>query len=224
MSNALILLSGGLDSATCLFLACEEFDSIYTISYQYSQRHEIELNFAQSLAESKNVIEHFVMPINLGLIGKSALTDNINVPKGGADLDKKDFIPTTYVPGRNLVFLAIASSFAESKEIDTLFIGANALDYSGYPDCRPEFFKSFSQTTNLGSKSGNEGLPLKIETPLINMSKAEIVKKANLLAVPFELTWSCYDPQPGPQICGACDSCILRKQGFQEAGVEDYWK
>lgn len=218
--KAVVLLSGGLDSSTCLYMAnAEEFDVI-TIAFEYDQRHSIELKKSKTLSKLAGAKEHIQMPVALGKIGGSALTDDIEVPKGGGDLEKENLIPVTYVPARNLVFLSLAAGLAEARGASTIFIGANALDYSGYPDCRPDFFDAFTKTVELATREGRESGGFVIRTPLIDMKKREIVLKAVELNVPLEHTWSCYDPQ-GEEICGQCDSCILRAKGFAEAGILD---
>lgn len=217
INSSLVLLSGGLDSATCLYLAKNISKKVYAISFDYSQRHKVELKKAKKLAKELN-IEHRIIKLQTGIFQNSSLTDKkILVPKNFSSMEK---IPNTYVPGRNILFLSFATSYAESKNIETIFIGVNSLDYSGYPDCRPEFIKSFQKMISIGTKSGEEKKTIQIKTPLVKLSKKEIILLANKLNVPFKLTHSCYDPN-GEKPCGKCDSCLLRKKGFLEAGILD---
>ena len=220
-AKAVILFSGGLDSSTCLFLAKEQGFEPITLSINYSQRHDLEMVYARKMLEHVNVKESVFLPFDLSLIGGSALTDpSMEVPRGGEGLESNT-IPVTYVPARNLIFLSLASALAEVKNIQHIFIGINALDYSGYPDCRSDFIFSFEETCSLATKIGREFGRIKIETPLINLKKSEIIKKGNALKVPYEFTWSCYDPNDDQTPCLNCDSCILRKKGFAEAGLTD---
>lgn len=224
--KAIVLFSGGLDSATCIYDALNRGYQVIALSILYNQRHKIEIENGRRLLEVAGVNQHLVHELDLSIFGHSALTDDIDVPKGGADIGREDFIPITYVPARNLIFLSIATAAAEAHEADAIFIGVNNLDYSGYPDCRPDFIESFQQTSKLGTKQGREGRPVQIETPLINLSKKEIILKGSRMQIPYEYTWSCYDPQPGSTNdkvipCGECDSCILRREGFRQAGLED---
>lgn len=226
--TAVVLLSGGLDSSTVLYHAIANNFNVVALSFRYNQRHSIELDAAAAVAKHANV-KHYVLDVDLSLFGASALTADIDVPKGGVDLDKEDFIPVTYVPARNLVFLSLAAALAESLDCKDIFIGVNALDYSGYPDCRPDFIESFTQTVNLATRIGRmskegEEQGFKVHTPLLHLSKAQIVKEAVKLKVPLEHTWSCYAPiieNGKARPCGECDSCILRKRGFAEAGEVD---
>jgi len=216
--KAVILLSGGLDSATVLAIAKQDRRDCIALSFAYGQRHEIELAAAKRVAQSMGVIEHVVYPIDLRLFGASALTGNINVPK---DAVGAPGIPVTYVPARNTIFLSIALGLAEARSADEIWIGVNAIDYSGYPDCRPEFIEAFQKVIMKGTRSGIEhGVP-KIVTPLIEWTKAQIIHRGAELGVDFSLTHSCYDPDAGGRACGHCDSCLLRKRGFEEAGVPD---
>ena len=217
--RAIVLLSGGLDSATVLAIAKDEGYKIFVLTFDYGQRHDKELIFAKKIAEYFQVEEHLILKIELDKIDGSSLTDkNIEIEK--RPINKiKDNIPSTYVPGRNTIFLSFALSWAEVLRVDAIFIGANAVDFSGYPDCRAEFFKAFRKISELGTKIGIEGNPIKISTPIIGMKKAEIIKKGKSLCVPFELTWSCY--QGMEKACGKCDSCLLRLKGFQNAGIKD---
>ncbi|MDX8389833.1 MAG: 7-cyano-7-deazaguanine synthase QueC [Mariprofundaceae bacterium] len=219
MSKAVILLSGGLDSATALAWAVKEKGwQCHTLSFDYGQRHRIELDRATKIAKIFDVVDHRIIKIDLASIGGSALTDNIDVPK---DCAEQSGIPVTYVPARNIVFLSLAAALAETIEASHIVIGANIVDYSGYPDCRPEFFTSFTHTLALGTKTGVENAPLTIETPLLQLNKAEIIKMGLRLGVDYALTTSCYDPDDAGRPCGHCDSCHFRQLGFQEAGVLD---
>ena len=216
--KTVILLSGGLDSATVLAIAKHDRRDCIALSFAYGQRHEIELAAAKRVAQAMGVIEHVVYPIDLRLFGASALTGNINVPK---DAVGAPGIPVTYVPARNTIFLSIALGLAEARNADEIWIGVNAIDYSGYPDCRPEFIEAFQTVIMKGTRSGIErGVP-KIVTPLIELTKAQIIRRGVDLGVDFSLTHSCYDPDAGGRACGHCDSCLLRRRGFEEAGVPD---
>ena len=218
MKNAVCLLSGGLDSATTLAYARREDFACYALSFDYGQRHRVELEAAARVAASLGAAKHLVLPIDLRAFGGSALTDNIEVPKGGVAAG----IPVTYVPARNTIFLAFALGWAEVLESSDIFIGVNAIDYSGYPDCRPEFIQAFERMARLATKAGVEGrTQLRIHTPLIELSKSGIIKLGRELGVDFLLTHSCYDPDDGGRPCGLCDSCRLRRKGFTEAGFED---
>jgi 7-cyano-7-deazaguanine synthase len=212
------LLSGGLDSSTCLALARRDGYACYALSFDYSQRHRIELEAAARVAAAIGVERHLVAKIGLDAFGGSALTDDIEVPKGKLS----EGIPVTYVPARNTIFLSFALAWAEVLESSDIFIGVNALDYSGYPDCRPEFIEAYERMANLATKAGvEERTQLKIHTPLLQLSKAEIVKLAQELGLDFSMTHSCYDPDAAGHPCGQCDSCLLRAKGFSEAGIED---
>jgi len=219
---AVCLLSGGLDSSTTLALARRDgFDS-YALSFDYGQRHRIELESAARIANSLGAAKHLTVPIDLRVFGGSALTDDIDVPKGRAPAEMNAGIPVTYVPARNTVFLSFALAWAEVLGASDIFIGVNALDYSGYPDCRPEYIEAYERMANLATKAGVEGRThIQIHTPLIRLSKAEIVKLGTNLGVDFSLTHSCYDPDPNGRPCGQCDSCLLRRKGFEEAGIAD---
>ncbi len=222
MKRAVCLLSGGLDSATCLAVARRDGFSCYALSFDYGQRHQVELQSAERVARHLGAAAHRTMRIDLRLFGGSALTDEIPVPKGRATEEMGVDIPVTYVPARNTVFLSFALAWAEVLEATDIFIGVNALDYSGYPDCRPEYIEAYERMANLATRAGVEGRTrLKIQTPLIRMSKAQIVKLGRELGVDFGLTHSCYDPFPSGRPCGACDSCVLRRKGFEEAGIPD---
>jgi 7-cyano-7-deazaguanine synthase len=220
--KAVILLSGGLDSATVLAIAREQGYDPYALSFSYGQRHAWELEAAKHVAASLGAAQHRVAAIDLRIFGGSALTADIDVPKGRDAAEMSHGIPITYVPARNTIFLAFALAWAEVLESSDIFIGVNALDYSGYPDCRPEFIESFEKMANLATKAGVEGRQhLKIHTPLIALTKAQIIQKGIELGVDYSLTSSCYDPFPEGQPCGQCDSCLLRQKGFQENGIED---
>lgn len=222
MRRAVCLLSGGLDSSVCLALARREGYLCYALSFDYGQRHRIELEAASRVAEALGAERHLVMPLALDRIGGSALTDDIPVPKGRSADEMSIGIPVTYVPARNTVFLSFALAWAEVLEASDIFIGVNALDYSGYPDCRPEFIEAYERMANLATKAAVEGRThIRIHTPLLRLSKADIVRLGSELRLEFGLTHSCYDPGPGGRPCGACDSCLLRRKGFEEAGIED---
>jgi 7-cyano-7-deazaguanine synthase len=222
MPKAVCLLSGGLDSATCLALARRDGFDCYALSFDYGQRHQIELEAARRVAAALGATAHRVAKIDLRAFGHSALTDDIAVPKSRDENSMSKGIPITYVPARNTIFLSFALAWAEVLESSDIFIGVNALDYSGYPDCRPEFIHAFEHMSNLATKTGVEGVThMKIHTPLIRLSKAEIVRVGAEFGVPFGMTHSCYDPDAAGRPCGACDSCLLRAKGFREAGVAD---
>ncbi|MEJ5259638.1 MAG: 7-cyano-7-deazaguanine synthase QueC [Anaerohalosphaeraceae bacterium] len=218
--KAVVLLSGGLDSATTLAIARHQGFCCYALSFRYGQRHTVEIEAAGAIAKALGALEHRIITIDLASFGGSALTDPaVEVPKTGLNLSS---IPVTYVPVRNLIFLSYALAWAEVLKAFHIFIGANAVDYSGYPDCRPEFFEAFQKTANLAAAAAVEGKGIfQIHTPIIQMSKAEIIKTGLQLGVDYSLTHSCYDPSPEGLACGLCDSCRLRKKGFQEAGVPD---
>ena len=218
MSKAVILLSGGLDSTTVLAIAKSQGYDCYALSFDYGQKQRSELDSSISIAKKSNVIEHRIMKISLSDIGGSALTDqSIDVPK----YSESDEIPITYVPARNTIFLSFALAWAEVVDCQTIFIGVNALDYSGYPDCRPEFIEAFENMANLATKQSVEGDRIQIKTPLISMTKAEIVKKGLGLGVDYSETTSCYDANTLGEACGECDACVLRKIGFENANVQD---
>ncbi len=219
--KAVILVSGGLDSATTLAIAKEQGYDCYAMSFNYGQRHMVELQSAHMIAESMGVLSHKVVKLGLGDIGGSALTDNnIAVPQNPEQEISTD-IPVTYVPARNTVFLSLALGWAEVLDADAIFIGVNAVDYSGYPDCRPEYIEAFQTMANLATKKGVEGQLIKIETPLINLTKAEIIQNGTRLGVDYSKTLSCYSPDEKGRACGLCDSCRLRQQGFAEANLPD---
>ncbi|HTA45605.1 MAG TPA: 7-cyano-7-deazaguanine synthase QueC [Bryobacteraceae bacterium] len=220
--KAVCLLSGGLDSTTCLAYARREGFDCYALSFDYGQRHSVELDAARRVAKALGAADHRVAKIDLRVFGHSALTANIEVPKGRDEAAMNREIPVTYVPARNTIFLSFALAWAEVLEANDIFIGVNALDYSGYPDCRPEFIQAFEHLSNLATRAGVEGrTQIHIRTPLIQLSKADIVRLGRELNVPFELTHSCYDPDASGRACGACDSCLLRAKGFREAGMTD---
>ncbi len=215
--KAVILLSGGLDSATVLAMAKDQGYECYALSFNYGQRHAAELNAATKVANAFNIIEHKTIDLDLTQIGGSALTDNnIDVPE-----TPTDGIPVTYVPARNTIFLSYALAWAEVLEINNIFIGVNAVDYSGYPDCRPEYIQAFENLANLATKAGVEGTKLTIHTPLIDLSKAEIIQQGSKLDVDYALTVSCYQVNEHGKACGVCDSCRFRKEGFENANILD---
>jgi 7-cyano-7-deazaguanine synthase len=221
-NKAVVLLSGGLDSTTTLAIARSEGFETYALSFRYGQRHSPELDSATRVAKVQGVAEHVIADIDLRLFGGSALTAEIDVPKGRSHKEMGEGIPVTYVPARNTIFLSFALAWAEVLGASDIFIGVNALDYSGYPDCRPEFIEAYQKMANLATKAGVEGQQhLNIHTPLIHLSKAEIIRKGLELGVDYSLTSSCYDPSPKGRPCGQCDSCLLRAKGFAEIGVSD---
>lgn len=220
--KAVVLLSGGLDSATTAAIAASEGFAVHALSFSYGQRHSFELDAARRVAESLRVAEHRIATIDLRVFGGSALTDDIDVPKGRRSDEMEHGIPVTYVPARNTIFLSFALAWAEVLGSSDIFIGVNALDYSGYPDCRPEFIRSFAQMANLATKAGVEGRQkLTIHAPLMNLTKAQIIHRGMELGIDYGLTSSCYDPAPGGRPCGRCDSCFLRRKGFRENGIDD---
>jgi 7-cyano-7-deazaguanine synthase len=219
--KAVILVSGGLDSATALAIAKDEGFEPYAITFRYGQRHGVELEAAKKVVAAGGVAEHIEIEIDLRLIGGSALTDDIEVPKGRDLSEMSEGIPVTYVPARNTVFLSFGLAWAEVLEADHLFIGVNSLDYSGYPDCRPEYILAYEEMANLATKRGVEGSRLHIHTPLIDLTKAQIIQRGTELGVDYSITRSCYDPSPAGEACGACDSCLLRLKGFAENGLSD---
>jgi len=220
--RAVVLLSGGLDSTTAFGVARAEGFECYALSFDYGQRHDRELDSARRVAAALGAKEHLVLRLDLRAIGGAALTPDIPVPKGGSGAEMGTGIPVTYVPARNTIFLSHALAWAEVLESSDIFIGVNALDYSGYPDCRPEYIEAFERMANLATKAGVEGRTrLHIHAPLISLSKAQIVRRGVELGLDFGLTWSCYEPRPDGRACGRCDSCQLRRKGFGEAGVRD---
>jgi 7-cyano-7-deazaguanine synthase len=221
MKRAVVLLSGGIDSTTTLAIAIAEGYEAYALSFDYGQRHHIETEAARRVSDSLAAKQHRIAKIDLRVFGGSALTDEIDVPKQRSENDIAHDIPITYVPARNTIFLAYALAWAEVTSANDIFIGVNAIDYSGYPDCRPEFIEAFESMANLGTKAGIEGRRFQIHAPLIKFSKAEIIRKAVELDVDLSLTHSCYDPSPEGLACAECDSCLLRLKGFRDAGVKD---
>ena len=222
MKIAVCLLSGGLDSATCLGLARRDGFRCFALSFDYGQRHKQELEAAARVAAHFGAERHMVARIGLDAFGGSALTEGIEVPKARSAAEMSKGIPVTYVPARNTIFLSFALAWAEVLESSDIFIGVNALDYSGYPDCRPEYIEAYQRMANLATRAGVEGRTrLRIHTPLIALTKAQIVTLGAEVGVPFGLTRSCYDPRPDGAPCGACDACLLRRKGFEEAGIED---
>src|SRR5579872_5540202 len=222
MKRAVCLLSGGLDSSTCLALARRDGFECFALSFDYGQRHKHELEAAARVAAHFGAARHMVARIGLDAFGGSALTDSIAVPKARSAAEMEDGIPVTYVPARNTIFLSFALAWAEVLESSDIFIGVNALDYSGYPDCRPEYIEAYERMANLATRAGVEGTTrLKIHAPLMHLNKAQIVKLAAELGLDFALTFSCYDPGPGNHPCGQCDACLLRRKGFEKAGIED---
>ncbi len=221
-AKAIVLSSGGLDSTTVMAMARREGYAIYSLSFNYGQRHAFELQAAAHTAEMFGAVRHLVLDVDLRKIGGSALTDDIAVPKGRSTAEMAARIPVTYVPARNTIFLAYALAWAEVLPAADIFIGVNALDYSGYPDCRPEYIAAFEHMANLATRAGTEaGTRIRIHTPLIRLSKAEIILQGLALGVDYSKTHSCYDPAPDGAACGRCDSCALRRKGFGEAGVAD---
>src|SRR5438309_4845019 len=221
MKPAVVLLSGGVDSATTLAIAKEDGYELFALSFRYGQRHQIEIVSAQQVAKSLGVKEHRVIEIDLRAIGGSALTDAIDVPKNRSENEMASGIPITYVPARNTIFLSYALAWAEVIGAQDIFIGVNALDYSGYPDCRPEFIAQFENLAQVATKAGVEGTRYQIHAPLIEMTKAQIIRKGTKLGVHFSLTTSCYALTPDGRASGECDSCLLRRKGFREAGIPD---
>ncbi len=220
--KAVVLSSGGIDSTTAMAIARSEGFEIYSLSFHYGQRHAIELESAQRVGKALGAKEHLIVDVDLTKIGGSALTGEFEVPKGRKNEEMRREIPLTYVPGRNTLFLSYAMAWAEVVGAADIFIGVNAIDYSGYPDCRPEFIKAFEEMANLATKAGVEGrIQFRINAPLIQMTKAEIIRKGVELGLDYSITMSCYDPSQEGKACGQCDSCILRMKGFQEAGVPD---
>lgn len=220
MPEAVVLLSGGLDSSTVLAIAASKGFDIVALTFDYGQKHRRELDSAIGMAEHFKVREHLIIPLDLGKHMKSSLTHaSMPIPEQGNIPDIGSKIPSTYVPSRNIIFLSIAASVAESRGAGSVFIATNSVDFSGYPDCTPEFISAFQHVLDVGTKAGKEGIGLKVVAPVLEMSKAEIVKEAVRLGVPLERTWSCY--RGGEKACGRCDSCLLRLEGFRQAGIED---
>ncbi len=220
--KAVVLLSGGLDSTTVLAIAKQQGFDVYALSFDYGQNHKIELEFAARVAQAQGVARHAIVKVDLRAFGGSALTSDTPVPKGRSVEAMGHGVPVTYVPARNTVFLSLALAFAESLGAADIFLGVNALDYSGYPDCRPEFIEAFEKMANLATKMGTEdGKRITIHTPLIAMTKQQIVEAGRRLGVDYGLTITCYDPSANGEACGACDACLLRLRGFAEAGMTD---
>jgi len=222
MASAVLLLSGGLDSTTMLAYAADKGFDVHALTFRYGQRHAAEIEAARRVAKSYHVRDHVVVDIDLRTFGGSALTADIDVPKDRLDADLANGIPVTYVPARNTIFLSFGLAWSEVLGASDIFIGVNALDYSGYPDCRPEYVAAYQRMANLATKGGVEGtLPVRIQTPLLHLTKRQIVELGHSLGVDYALTLSCYDPSDDGRACGHCDSCQLRRRGFAEAGVAD---
>ena len=222
MKKAVILLSGGLDSATTLAIAQNDGFTPYGLTFSYGQRHQFEIGASQKIAEACNLTDHIITEIDLRAFGGSALTDDIDVPKDRSESTMSGSIPVTYVPARNTFFLSFALAWAEFLQSNDIFLGVNSMDYSGYPDCRPEYIQSFQAMANLATKAGVDGdQSITIHTPLISMTKEEIIRRGLELGVDYSLTHSCYDPDKAGNACGRCDSCRIRLKGFQEAGTAD---
>jgi len=222
MKKAVILLSGGLDSATTLAIAQNDGFTPYGLTFSYGQRHQFEIGASQKIAEACNLTDHIITEIDLRAFGGSALTDDIDVPKDRSESTMSGSIPVTYVPARNTIFLSFALAWAEVLQSNDIFLGVNSMDYSGYPDCRPEYIQSFQAMANLATKAGVDGdQSITIHTPLISMTKGEIIRKGLALDVDYSLTHSCYDPDKAGNACGRCDSCRIRLKGFHESGTED---
>jgi 7-cyano-7-deazaguanine synthase len=220
--KAVVLVSGGLDSTTCLAIAKDEGYEAYALSFRYSQRHAVELEAARQVAQALGAAEHLVLDVPMDRIGGSALTSALEVPKDTPHEEMGSHIPVTYVPARNTVFLSLALAWAEVLGAEDIFIGVNALDYSGYPDCRPEFIRAFEAMANLATKAGVEGTSrFKIHAPLMRMTKEQIIRRGVQLGLDYSMTHSCYDPDPDGLACGRCESCRLRSKGFADAGVAD---
>jgi len=222
MKKAVILLSGGLDSATTLAIAQNDGFTPFGLTFSYGQRHQFEIGASQKIAEACNLTDHIITEIDLRAFGGSALTDDIDVPKDRSESTMSGSIPVTYVPARNTIFLSFALAWAEVLQSNDIFLGVNSMDYSGYPDCRPEYIQSFQAMANLATKAGVDGdQSITIHTPLISMTKEEIIRRGLELGVDYSLTHSCYDPDKAGNACGRCDSCRIRLKGFQEAGTAD---
>lgn len=219
--KAVVLLSGGLDSTVTAAIAKQDGFQLYCLTVSYRQRHLVEVERARAVAGALGAAGHVVLEVNLRALGGSALTDEVEVPKDRTEEERVGAIPVTYVPARNTIFLSLALAYAETLDAQTIYFGANVLDYSGYPDCRPEFIRAFETVARLGTKMGVAGRAIEVRAPLLMQSKAEIVRRGRDLGVPFELTHSCYDPGAGHIACGRCDSCRIRREGFRQAGVVD---
>jgi len=219
--KAVVLVSGGLDSTVTAAMARHEGYTLYLLTITYGQRHHVEIQKAQEIARWLGAAEHKILQLNLHEFGGSALVGSGDVPKNRTDRERENGIPSTYVPARNTIFLSLALAYAEVVDASCIFMGANVLDYSGYPDCRPEFLHAFERVASLGTKRGTEGKPVQIKAPLLLLSKTRIIQQGQALGVPFELTHSCYDPREDGAACGQCDSCMIRLQGFRDAGLQD---
>ncbi len=220
-SKAVTLLSGGVDSATTSAIAYSQGFDLYALTFHYGQRHEAELRSARRVADALQAVQHVIQTIDLRAFGGSALTDSIQVPKSASVNEIGSGIPVTYVPARNTIFLAFALGYAEVIGASDIFIGVNAVDFSGYPDCRPDFIAAFQRLADVATRAGVSGASIKVHAPLITMTKAEIIREGMRLGVDYSLTHSCYDPTPDGMACGHCDSCLLRRQGFRDAGLVD---
>jgi len=221
MSKAVVLASGGLDSCVTAAIAKAEGHELYFLTINYGQRHRVEVKCAERLAQFFRVSDHQIIQVDLRVFGGSALTSDLPVPTDRSETDRDQAIPITYVPARNTIFLSLALAYAEVLQASKIYFGANVRDYSGYPDCRPEFIRAFMEVARLGTRLGIEGHPVEIMAPLLMMTKSEIIHKGCELGVPFHLTSSCYNPGPQGQGCGHCDSCLIREEGFQRAGMPD---
>jgi 7-cyano-7-deazaguanine synthase len=219
--KAVVLSSGGLDSTVTAALAKQDGCQLYLLTISYGQRHSVEVGRARAVGEALGAAGHLVLEVDLRPIGGSALTGDLAVPKDRSDAERRQAIPVTYVPARNTIFLALALAYAESLGASRIYFGANVLDYSGYPDCRPDYLRAFEEVARLGTKAGVEGQRIEIRAPLLSMTKAEIIRTGLALNVPFHLTHSCYDPAPDGTACGRCDSCRIRREGFRAAGAVD---
>lgn len=220
MAEAIVLLSGGLDSSTVLALAKERGYDVVALTFDYGQKHKRELNSSRKMARHFKAKEHIIVPLNLGELLRSSLTrESMSIPENRTEEEISSGVPSTYVPSRNIIFLSIAASIAESRGAEAIFIATNSVDFSGYPDCTAEFMSAFQRTLDIGTKAGREGRGIRIETPILTKSKGDIVREAIRLKVPMEDTWSCY--KGGVKACGKCDSCLLRLRGFSEAGIRD---
>jgi 7-cyano-7-deazaguanine synthase len=219
--KAVVLLSGGLDSTVTAAIARQDGMVLHCLTVAYGQRHAIEIDRAQAVARFLKAAEHLVIEVNLRSIGGSALTGRSEVPKNRPSAERAEGIPMTYVPARNTIFLSLALAHAEARSASWIYFGANVLDYSGYPDCRPEFIRAFEDVARLGTSAGTAGKPIQVRAPLLLLSKADIVRRGADLGIPFELTHSCYDPDVSGAACGQCDSCLIRQEGFRQAGVVD---
>ena len=219
--KAVVLASGGVDSTVTAAVARRDGCQLYFLTIAYGQRHRVEVERARSIAEAVGAVDHVVLDVDLRAMGGSALTGDQSVPKDRSEAARAQSIPSTYVPARNTIFLSLALAYAETRGAEAIYIGANVIDYSGYPDCRPEFLRAFEEAARLGTRTGSEGRPVQVRAPLLRMSKSEIIRLGAGLGVPFELTHSCYDPTAAAEACGRCDSCRIRLEGFRAAGLVD---